>query len=179
MAAPPDETKDVCRAALRAHRKPKARRVAELRLDDDDAVSAYFVEWLRHIFDWELALNDLAELIGIDCVRGIYLSQVESDLRAMPRFMSYFGVGMGVLMHPGHSKCIYDHPQHHLNQRIRIITEERYRAMFLRCIHTHNDSSDHPEPHQYQPLQLDLVDRVRKRFDVDLSAFDAALRAQM
>ncbi|MEL7215518.1 MAG: glycosyltransferase [Pseudomonadota bacterium] len=178
VAAPPGETQDVCRAVLRAHREPKAHRVAEFRLDDDDAVSAYFVGRLRHICDRALALNDLAELIGIDCVRGIYLSQIDGELRAMPRFMSYLGVAMGVLMHPGHSKCIYDYPHHLLNQRMMTITD-RHRVMFLRGIHRHNDSSDHPEPHQYQPLQPDLVDRVRKRFDVDLPAFDAALRAQM
>ncbi|KAA9004771.1 glycosyltransferase [Histidinibacterium aquaticum] len=172
---PPGNHRAVCGEVLRAARDRAATWVAEVRMDDDDAVATDFVERLRA--DWP-RVRPFAEeegLAAVDYQRGVVLEAGPGKMTLHPRVARYWGTALALILRRDDARSMMDFPHHRVWWRMPTIT--RHKPMiFVRGSHATNDSHINLRETITLEMKSPAVERVLKtRFAIDLPAFRSAL----
>lgn len=134
-----EKHQDICRAVIQEHIDPECYATAQYRLDDDDGVSANFVEKTRSLFPDLKPFFKESGRLALDFSRGFILKSTEKDILMHPVSMRFWAPGMAIFQRPNSKKAVLDF--HHLKIWHGMATlmwaEE---PMFIRGAHHDNDS---------------------------------------
>ncbi len=162
---------DVCGRLLKAHRNPAARRVAEMRVDDDDAVAVDFVARLRHNGARAAALVAGDRPVEIDFHNGIAL-RTGADPQMIAVAAPHWTPAQAFLMAPGDRRTAFDFNHAGFWKRDLCLSCPDP-LMFIRSFHGDNDSGLNwagVERMAMSSPPADLTARVADRFGLDAAA---------
>lgn len=166
----------ICRDVMVAHRDPKVRAVAEVRMDDDDAVAVDLVERTRDMFDRTKALYRSGGKLALDFNKGFILRTEPTGVTFQPVITRYWGCALVLFQRPQSAESLLDLNHAQMWKRIPTVTFPRIR-MYLRGAHGGNDSGVSESPHNaedswYKPNTLNQI--LRERFNIDRDKQNAA-----
>jgi hypothetical protein len=165
---------EVCGRLLRAHRNPRATRVAECRFDDDDAVATDFVARLRHNATRAAALVAGDRPIEVDFHNGLAL-RLGPDPRLIAVNAPHWTPAQGFLMAPGDRRTAFDF-NHATFWKRDLCLSCPDPVMFIRTFHDDNDSSvawAGVERMAMAAPPTDLPAQVKARFGLDAAVLRA------
>ena len=174
VAVPPGQHRRICADAVRAHVDPGAELVAEFRLDDDDAVAVDFVERVRAEAGALRSLFFRHGNAALDFSRGVVLEATAAGPVVTPRRALLWTPALAVLTKVDAEQRILDHPHHKLWRNMPTLTLPD-EVMFLRGSHGGNDSHIPKEPPAWDLPRDRWAPLLKRRFGIDLPAFEAAL----
>lgn len=163
--------RQVYRDILHAARDPKARAVAEFRLDDDDAVALNYVTNIRRSFGQLRDIWRPRGRLALDQGKGVVVAATGPDIALTPVLAHCWAPALTVYLRPDDDACVMDFPHQRVWQRMPLVSFAD-QVMFLRGSHATNDSPitlTGTHPAEIDPA--DLPDLVKRRFEVDIEAF--------
>ena len=151
--------------------------MAEFRLDDDDAVALNYVQSLRRTWPRLRKLASPVGRIALDQGKGMVLEAREGAGIVPHLFLTMcWTPGLAIYLRPEDTGIIMDFPHHKIWQRVPFVSLTD-QVMFIRGHHGTNDAKTPwkatapvvHDPEEFPPL-------LRRRFGIDLKAFDRAWR---
>lgn len=167
---------EVCRKVMLAARDPDVRAVAEIRMDDDDAVAVDLVERTRDMFARTKALFRTGGRLALDFNKGYILRTEPLGIVYEPVVSRYWGCALVLFLRPQGRDSMLDFNHAQLWKRIPTVTFPRV-PMYLRGAHGGNDSSVSTTPHSAEATEGGtdpLTETLRSRFALDRAALDRA-----
>ncbi len=170
---PPLPHREAALAAFEQVRDPDQISV-QFRLDDDDAVSEYFVSSLKDVAEASDYMLRVSNKVGIDFNSGYAVRFGPQGLEACDIRRPYLTPALGVMMRPGLNKTVLHFPHQRFAELMPTVTFPDP-PMYLRCFHEWNDSTQtRPSPKfAYQELSSETEELFLDVFGVDNVAIKA------
>lgn len=171
----PGPARKIYAEVLRGARQPGRRQVAEVRMDDDDAVATDFVSRLR---DRAGGSGPEAPFV-VDFNKGLILSLGAGGVDLTPVHARYWTPAMAMIVPTGSPASLFDVPHFRIWSRMPTLTWPEP-VMFVRGEHSDNDSAVNRQTGATFELAPDSGPAVLKdRFAIDLDGLVAAWREAM
>lgn len=172
--AAPGPHHQVASDALRRRIDPDAEVVAQFRVDDDDAVARDYIERVQGDFADGLAtLYSRFGMVSLDHVRGLILDADGRQARVFQTWMLNWNCAQTVYFPPEERRALFDFGHHRLHATMPTVTMGDSN-MYVHGRHGTNDSQFDIPRFDTQPWDTGAL---RRRFDIDIEALQADLRA--
>ncbi|MEM6374860.1 MAG: glycosyltransferase [Pseudomonadota bacterium] len=149
----------------------------QFRLDDDDAVAVNFVRAIRRTARLANKLSTDWQNLAIEYSNGYSVMLTPGGVLAAKIQAQFYSCGLAVLFRPGDTKTVMNFPHHKLHHKMPTLINP-LPEMFLRALHTDNDSGAVPDADALQPLDDSQRAFMKKRFNVDDDAVRASFSGQ-
>ncbi|MEM9913208.1 MAG: glycosyltransferase [Pseudomonadota bacterium] len=149
----------------------------QFRLDDDDAVDISFVRNIRRTARLAGKLSADWRHLAIEYSNGYSVMLTPDGLRAEKIQAQFYSCGLAVMFRPGDDKTVMNFPHHKLHHKMPTLINP-LPEMFLRALHTDNDSSVTLDENALQPLDANQRILFKRRFNVDDDAVRASFATQ-
>lgn len=172
-AVPPGDHRAQCGAALARHVERRGGVVAQVRMDDDDAVATDFVEVLRGEAG-RLARHFRGRLpFAVDFAKGAVLAvDAGGDIALTPNLAQFWTPALAIVFAEGARDHLMSYPHNRVWRRMPTVTLTDP-VMYLRGAHGGNDST---APRGSDDFRLPPApDLLAARFAIDPGRLRAAL----
>ena len=170
VARDPGPDRAVYREVLQAHRNPGATHVAEVRMDDDDAVAVDYVAKLRKLYPSAARSRLGLKRVAVDHSCGLLLNAADTTITYRPLRAAYWGVALAVIMAPDDKASALDFPHHKIWMRMPSLSRP-HPIMFIRGYHAANDSSIGPNAGiAFEMDHHAIIKALKERFAIDPDA---------
>ncbi|NUB44540.1 hypothetical protein GEU84_009110 [Fertoebacter nigrum] len=172
----PGPHRDVCRAVMAAHIDPGAQVVGQFRIDDDDTVGLDYIARSREDFPLFSRLYDRHGMLASNYAKGVVATDTGTGLTYETRAETNWACGLTLYFPQGSAKGVMDFGHHRLAEWMPTVTQSDS-VMYLRGIHANNDSRGRGLGSGPALPAERAANVLRKRFGIDATALEQALRA--
>ncbi|MFQ6550626.1 glycosyltransferase [Aestuariibius sp. 2305UL40-4] len=171
VARDPGPDRKTYSEVLHAHRHPGARHVAEVRMDDDDAVAVDYVTKLRNLYPSAVRSRMGLKRVAVDHNCGLLLNATAPTVTYRPLRAPFWGVALAVIVDPDDSASALDFPHHKIWTRMPVHSRP-HPLMFIRGYHEANDSAIGPSAGiAFEMDDHDIGEALDERFAIDRDTF--------
>lgn len=175
MFSPPGGHREICANAMRPHLDRDARRIAQFRLDDDDAVAVDFVARLRADVIRAEPLLDRSPSMAFDYGKGLVLRDLGGRLSLEPCLTHCWSPALALVLPRRRGRFVLDYPHHVIWRRMPLLSQSD-QIMFIRGAHGSNDSAIRVQERGFPLAVGDEARVLRDRFGISLADFSVALQ---
>lgn len=171
----PGDHRAICRDVLTGARDPTRAKVAEFRLDDDDAVAITYVQQLRRTWPRLSRLASAQGRIALDHGKGMVFEAVEGGQIRLHTLLTHcWSAGLAVYLNSDDTDTIMDFPHHKIWMRVPFVNLSDT-VMFIRGDHPTNDARTPFAAAGDLPVaEDDMAELILRRFDIDIAVFRTA-----
>lgn len=177
VTAPPQRHRTAMQQVIQAELGDTTDASLQFRLDDDDAVGVSFVGRIRRTARRASQLSADWHRFAIEFSNGYSVLLTPDGMRAKQIQAQFYSCGLAVMFRPGDPQTVMNLPHHRLHHKMPTLINP-LPEMFLRALHSDNDSVATFDESALRPLDETQRALFKRRFNVDEDAVRASFAGQ-
>ena len=177
LTAPPKRHRAAAQEAIRRALGETDEDSLQFRLDDDDAIGVGFVRSIRRTARQARRLSADWPNLAIEYSSGYTVWLTPEGIRAERMQSQFFACGLAVLFRAGDETTVMNYAHHKLHHQMPTLINPTT-EMYLRAVHSDNDSGASPDLNALMPLSDAERAFFKRRFNVDEEAVISAFSGQ-
>ncbi|MEM9499239.1 MAG: glycosyltransferase [Pseudomonadota bacterium] len=176
VSAEPHRHRSITQEVIQSELGETEEESLQFRLDDDDAVATDFVRSIRRTARQARRLRATWRNLVIEYSAGYAVQLTPGGIMAKRIQGQFYACGLAVLFRPGDPKTVMNYGHHKMHHQMPTLIDPTT-EMYLRAVHTDNDSKAGSDRTNLAPLDADTRALFKTRFNVDEAAVTASFTA--